>query len=206
MTVRGHGGQTVSPGHCPWYRGFGTTAWTPLEVGPTPPALRPVLCWCVCACVCGRPHASLKQAACKGTTLSRYCARSRVQHRQRAACEGTSLGRWSCRPCGVRACACGVRVRRRVQASTPSVAALVGHRRGEHVEESPRGRFRRRRLGGVSNLTWPRPLLLCPVLTATLAPPIGKKHEGAAGISGRPRRHRSCGHRPQRALRLESIR
>ena len=46
---------TVSPqATAPGYSG---NEWTPLEVGPIPPALRPVLCWCKCAvCAAGHMH------------------------------------------------------------------------------------------------------------------------------------------------------
>ena len=97
--------------------------WLPLEVGPTPPALRPGLVL-VLACMHVRQAtriASKRPVKARLSVAGR--ARSRVQHRQCAACKGTSLRHWSCGLCDVRACACGVRVRRRVRASTPSVAA-----------------------------------------------------------------------------------
>ena len=117
----------MSPGHCPWYRGFVAVPLAPLEVGPNPRHCGPVLCWCMCACVCGEPRAS------PASGLSRHVSQSLASRATvcsiaptRAACEGTSLRRWPCGLCGVHACACSVRVvRRRVRASTPSVAAWL---------------------------------------------------------------------------------
>ena len=167
--------------------------------GPAPPAQRPVLCWWMCAVRVRQTTCIASERPVRARLSVTGRARNRVQHRLLNArpvkARHSGAGRAGRAVCvHVRA----VCVADPQRGCASSVAALAGHRRREHVEESPRGRFRRRRLGVVSNLTWPKapPTLPRPHGDA-FAPPIGNKHGEIRPGRGHPCGRCSLSHHPQ---------